>query len=75
MAIATHSPVGLGLLVIRWWFGVTYLLAGVGAVVAGPIMIALGNWGGVYMIAGGPMIATLGWLIHPWGYQKHAARR
>jgi hypothetical protein len=56
--------------VIRWWFGLTYLLGGLGAVIAGPIMLALGNWGGIYMLLGGPMLAASGWAIHPWGFER-----
>jgi hypothetical protein len=63
-----------GLLVIRWWAGLSYLLGGVGAVIAAPIMIAEGNWGGVYMVIGGAMIFALGWLIHPWGLQRNNQR-
>jgi hypothetical protein len=56
--------------ILRWWFGLTYLLVGVGAIVAGPIMIGLGNYGGVYMIVGGPIIVAMGWVVHPWGLQR-----
>ena len=38
--------------------------------VAGPIMIAVGNYGGVYMIVGGVFVAALGWIIHPWGLER-----
>jgi len=60
----------LTLSIIRWWFGTTYAVAGVGSVVAGPVMIAFGNWGGIYMMIGGALIAGLGWVIHPWGRQR-----
>ena len=68
-------PILLGIVVvfvrvIRWWFGLTYLLGGVGGFVAGLIMIALGDHGGFYMIVGGPIIVVLGWVIHPWGLQR-----
>ena len=43
---------------------------GVGGFVAGPIMIGLGNYGGVYMIIGGPIIVAMGWVVHPWGLQR-----
>jgi len=42
----------------------------VGAFVAGPIMIGLGNYGGLYMIIGGPIIVAMGWVVHPWGLQR-----
>lgn len=60
---------------LRWWFGLTYLLAGIGGLVAGPIMILLGDYGGVYMMIGGPIIAAVGWVIHPWGLQRHTSAR
>jgi hypothetical protein len=56
--------------IVRWWFGLTYFAAGVGAFVAGPIMIGLGNYGGVYMLVGGPIILSMGWVVHPWGLQR-----
>jgi hypothetical protein len=48
--------------------GLTYLAVGVGGFLAGPIMIGLGNYGGVYMIIGGPVIVAMGWAVHPGGY-------
>lgn len=65
--------VTLALTIIRWWFGVTYVLAGIGALIAAPIMVALGDWGGVYMAIGGPVLVGLGWPIHPWGLQRTRA--
>jgi hypothetical protein len=59
-----------GLLVIRWWFGFTYVVAGIGGLVAAPIMLVPGDWGGIYMLIGSPVIIALGWLIHPWGLQR-----
>jgi hypothetical protein len=50
---------------VRWWFSLTYLAAGVGALVAGPIMIGLGNYGGLYMIVAGPLLAAMGWALLP----------
>jgi hypothetical protein len=61
--------------IVRWWFGLTYLAAGVGAFVAGPIMIGLGNYGGVYMLVGGAMILVMGWIVHPWGLQRALSGR
>jgi hypothetical protein len=60
----------LVLRILRWWFGLTYLVVGVVGFVAGPIMIALGNYGGIYMIVGGPIIVAMGWVVHPWGLQR-----
>ena len=56
--------------IVRWWFGLTYLACGVGAFVAGPIMIGFGNYGGLYMIVGSPIIVAMGWVVHPWGLQR-----
>ena len=56
-----------GLTGLRWWCGLTYLIGGIGSIAAGPIMIAMGNAGGAYMILGGGMMAAFGWVIHPWG--------
>ena len=61
---------GVVVRILRWWFGLTYLAGGVGAFVAGPIMIGLGNYGGIYMIVGGPIIVAIGWVVHPWGLQR-----
>jgi hypothetical protein len=60
--------------VVRWWFGLTYLLSGIGLFIAGPVMIGIRNDGGVYMLIGGPIIAALGWAIHPWGLQRSTRR-
>ena len=62
------------LLLVRWWFGLTYVVAGIGGMVAGPIMLASGNWGGVYMLIASPAVIALGWLIHPWGLQRQVRR-
>ena len=67
------GAVALG--IIRWWFGVTYLLAGVGGVIAGPIMVTMGDYGGIYMVLGGGVVGVLGWAIHPWGLQGMSRRR
>jgi hypothetical protein len=29
-----------------------------------------GDWGGFYLLVGGPIVAALGWLVHPWGMQR-----
>jgi len=57
----------------RWWFGLTYAVAGVGMLIGGPIMIARGDYGGIYAMLGGCIIAALGWIVHPWGLTR--ARR
>ena len=75
--IVAQGPLWLGrtaVTAIRWWFGVVYFVGGVGAVIAGPIMIGLRDYGGLYMILGGAPMAVVGWLIHPWGLQRAVAR-
>jgi hypothetical protein len=56
--------------VIRWWFGTTWALGAVGGVVAGPIMIALGNWGGFYMFGGAVEMGAAAWFVHPCGFAR-----
>jgi hypothetical protein len=56
--------------IVRWWFGLTYFVAGLGALIAGPVMSGLGNSGGIEMLIGGPFILALGWVVHPWGLQR-----
>jgi hypothetical protein len=60
-------------LMLRWWFGTTYFVAGVGGVIASPVMLARGNYGGIYMFIGGITIAGLGYVIHPWGWKRRNA--
>lgn len=59
---------------VRWWGGVSYVLGGIGAVIAAPIMIGAGNAGGFYMLIGAPFIFAFGWVVHPWGLQRTARR-
>jgi hypothetical protein len=42
---------------VRWWFGLSYVLGGTGAAIAGPIMLANGDGGGVSV----PDVSTF-WL-------------
>jgi hypothetical protein len=60
------------LTVICWWFGLTYLLTGLGLIIAGIVLIVTGRdvGNGIYAILSGPIIGILGWLIHPWGLQR-----
>jgi hypothetical protein len=60
----------LSLAFVRWWFGLSYVLAGAGCLIAAPIMIAGSNYGGLYMLVGGPLLGALGWVVHPWGLQR-----
>ena len=69
-----HRRVRLIIVGVRWWFGLTYLLAGVGGLIAGPLMIARGNYGGIYMLIGSALLAGLGWVVHPWGFQCRSGR-
>jgi hypothetical protein len=55
---------------VRWWFGLVYLVAGIGAVIAGPVMVARGDYGGIYMVIGGALIGALGFVIHPLGMRR-----
>ncbi len=68
-----HSP-RIVVNLVRWWFGLTYVVGGLAVCIAGPILIGQGDYGGVYMIVGGVVLATLGWVIHPWGLQRRKAR-
>jgi hypothetical protein len=65
----------IALLLIRWWLGLTYMLGGLGCVLATPVWLATGNWGGVDLVGGGVFLALIGWLIHPWGLQRTLSRR
>ena len=58
------------LVLVRWWFGLTWILAGTGGIVAGPIMLARGNAGGVYMLIGAAILIACGWAILPEGLQR-----
>ncbi|MDX6207264.1 MAG: hypothetical protein QOE76_3730 [Frankiales bacterium] len=61
----------LSLAVVRWWFALTYLLGGIGAAVAGVILLFTERAGeGGFLLLGGAVLAALGWLIHPWGLQR-----
>jgi hypothetical protein len=71
---AVRRVSGVLLAVLRWWFGTTWALAGVGSVIAAPIWIAEGNWGGPYMFGGGLELLGGAWLIHPWGLQRRKSR-
>jgi hypothetical protein len=64
---ALRRHLGNALSVVRWWFELCYLIAGIGAVVAGPVMIARGDYGGVYMLIGGAALVALGFVVHPSG--------
>jgi hypothetical protein len=67
---ATRPYLASALTVVRWWFGLTYLVAGIGAVIAGPVMLARGDYGGVYMVIGGALIGSLGFVTHPLGMRR-----
>lgn len=65
------------LTVIRWWFGLTYLVTGIVLVIAGITQIVIepniGN--GIFAVLSGPILGALGWLIHPWGLQRTIRKR
>jgi len=67
--IASHA-MSLLLTAVRWWAGVTYVAGGVGGVIAAPLVISSGDAGGWFLLIGGPELALLGWLVHPWGFQR-----
>lgn len=56
--------------VIRWWFGVTWLLASLGGVIAAPIQLVEGDAGGIYLLGGSLIIGACGYALHPWGLQR-----
>ena len=68
-AIASRAMSVL-LTAVRWWAGVTYLAAGAGGMIAAPFVITSGDAGGWFLLIGGPELALLGWLVHPWGFQR-----
>ena len=55
---------------VRWWFGLTYVIAGPAGMVWGVVVLPQGDAGGVYLFIGGFEILIVGWLIHPWGLQR-----
>jgi hypothetical protein len=58
---------------VRWWFGLGWIVMGLAEVlVAGPLWISRGNYGGIYLICGGAVVAVCGWLVHPWGLQRRS---
>jgi hypothetical protein len=69
MIVARHTfwPV---LSAIRWFFGAGWLLFGSTAAVWAPIAASRGDDAAFYLLVGGLTVALLGWLIHPWGWQR-----
>lgn len=55
---------------LRWWFGTSWILIGIGGVIACPIMLGSGNAGGIYMLLGAPIVGWCGWAVHPWGRER-----
>jgi hypothetical protein len=60
---------------VRWWFGLTWIVAGVGGVIACPIMLAGGNAGGIYMLIGGMILVGGGWAFLPRDFQRKGQSR
>jgi hypothetical protein len=50
---------------IRWWFGATWIVAGVACLVAAPVDFAFGDAGAFYFVVGGVMLIWLGWFVLP----------
>jgi hypothetical protein len=62
----------LGLAIVRWWLALTYLLGGIGVALAGVVLSFTGRAGeGGFLLLGGATLAAPGWVIHPWGLQRH----
>jgi hypothetical protein len=57
-------------MVVRWWFGLTWLIGGIALVIWGPIAFADGDGGWFYLLVGGFMLILLGWCTHPWGLER-----
>jgi hypothetical protein len=60
---------------VRWWFGLTWIVAGVGGVIACPIMLVGGTAGGIYMLIGGMILFSCGWAPLPWDFQRKSRSR
>lgn len=58
-------------MVVRWWFGLGWTLGGIGGVIAALYQLADGRGLDPYLLLGGILIATFGWLVHPWGLTRH----
>ena len=60
----------IALVVVRWWFGLSYVIAGPIGIVWGPVVLVQGDAGGIYLFIGGLVISGAGWAIHPWGFER-----
>jgi len=60
--------------IVRWWWGVGWLVLGVIGVVWGVFAIRRGDGGAYYLIIGGLTSVLFAWFIHPWGLQRHSAK-
>src|SRR4051794_28681174 len=58
--------------VVRWYFGLGWLIFGLGGLVAVSFLAARGDWLWIYMLIGAPTIVALGFVVHPWGLERAA---
>jgi hypothetical protein len=54
-------------LIIRWWFGLSWLISGLYGIITGPILLLTRNdGGGIYFFVGGLVLLLAGWAFLPW---------
>lgn len=66
----TRRVLALAFLVVRWWFGLTWLVGGAVGVVWGPVARVQGDGGWFFLLVGGFMLLLCGWCFHPWGLER-----
>ncbi len=57
-------------LAVRWYVGTLYIVGAIAGIIAIPFMVADGDEGWVYFLVGMPVMAAVGWVVHPWGLQR-----
>lgn len=67
---STRMFFGRSVSAVRWWFGLTWIVAGAGCAIWSPVAMSRGDWGGIYLLVGGAVLILLGWLVHPWGLSR-----
>ena len=58
---------------VRWFYGLGWIVLGFGGICAVPFLAARGDWGWIYMLIGGAVIASLGFAVHPWTMSRWGA--